>query len=304
LLGRDAVTKKRSSGAQKKVASAVVSKPTARLALIFLLADTAIAAASSAVLWSGSHGRREAAVGATPLPVRQSPGTAVQASYEVVKVYPHDPQAFLQGLLYHDGKLYESTGLNGRSSLRRVKLKNGKVQKLINIPQEYFAEGLAVVDDRLVQLTWQSRRGFVYNLKNFKMLRDFRYESEGWGITYDGTNLVMSDGSDTLTYLDPQTFEPVRRLAVTMNGRPLVRINELEFIEGEIWANVWLSDMIVRIAPATGEVTSFLDLTGILTPDMRTGGEDVLNGIAYDAQGKRIFVSGKLWPRLFEIRLK
>ena len=225
-------------------------------------------------------------------------------SYEIVGSVPHDPQAFLQGLVWYDNGFYESTGLEGRSTLRRVDYRSGKVVKSINLAPDLFGEGLAMVGDRLVQLTWKAHRGFVYDRESFKLLRDFSYDTEGWGITYDGTNLVMSDGSSTLTYLDPETFRPGRRLNVTWNGQPYADLNELEYIEGEIWANVWQQDYIFRIDPQTGRVKSYLDMKNLFPPQQRTGSEDVLNGIAYDPQQKRIFVSGKLWPRIFEIRVK
>jgi glutaminyl-peptide cyclotransferase len=229
---------------------------------------------------------------------------ARQLDYEVVASYPHDPTAFLQGWLWSEGGFYESTGLNGQSTLRRVEFPSGKILKSISLPPEFFGEGLALVDNRLVQLTWTSKRGFVYDRDSFALVREFRFETEGWGLTYDGKHLVMSDGSSDLTYLDPNTFAPVRKLSVTMNGRPIDNLNELEFIEGEIWSNVWQTDLILRIDPNTGKVNSFLNLRGILPASMRTGYEDVLNGIAYDAGQKRIFASGKSWPRIFEIRVK
>jgi len=232
-----------------------------------------------------------------------SDARAQQGSFEVVSSYPHDPTSFTQGLVWHDGALYESTGLEGQSKLRRLEFPSGRVLKEINLASEFFAEGLALVDSRLIQLTWQSHRGFVYDLDTFRKLQEFAYDTEGWGLTYDGKNLILSDGSSDLFYLDPQTFKPLRKLAVTMNGKPLPELNELEFIEGEIWANVWQTDMIVRIDPSTGRVTSFLNLKGILAPSDKTGREDVLNGIAYDAERKRIFITGKLWPRIFEIRV-
>ncbi len=230
--------------------------------------------------------------------------TARRLDFEVVKDYPHDPEAFLQGLLFHDGFLYESTGLQGKSTLRRVDLSTGKTLQSVRLPEDVFGEGLALAGDRLIQLTWTSKLGFVYDVKSFALLRRFTYKTEGWGLACDGKMLILSDGSSNLTYLDPVAFSPERKLAVTMNGRPVDKLNELEFIEGRIWANVWTSDLIVCIDPDTGRVNSYLDLAGILPAQMRTGREDVLNGIAYDAKRKRIFVSGKLWPRLFEIRVK
>ena len=229
---------------------------------------------------------------------------ARQLSYEVVNSYPHDPGAYLQGLVWYDNGFYESTGLYGRSTLRRVEFPSGKVVKSIGLDSDFFGEGLALIGDRLVQHTWQEHRGFVYDRESFKLQSEFTYSTEGWGLAYDGTNLILSDGSSTLTFLDPQTHQPVRKLQVTMNGRPVTEINELEVINGEIWANVYQTDLILLIDPATGQVKSFLNLKGILAPSDRTGTEDVLNGIAYDAERKRIFVSGKLWPRLFEIRIK
>jgi glutamine cyclotransferase len=242
------------------------------------------------------------------VPEAHSFGTALESAapstpFEVVGRYPHDPRAFLQGLLWHDGGFYESTGQYGRSSLRRVAFPSGDVLQQVDLPSEYFGEGLALVGDRLVQLTWRSRRGFVYQRESFGLLGDFAYTTEGWGLTFDGASLLMSDGSDMLTYLDPETYQPTRTLKVTLDGRPLHELNELEWIEGEIWANVWHTDMVVRIDPETGRVTGVLDLTGLLPADLRSGQEDVLNGIAYDPATKRIFVGGKLWPFLFEIRL-
>ncbi len=234
-----------------------------------------------------------------------SSGGALLAStpYEVLGSYPHDPQAFLQGLVWHDGGFYESTGLHGRSSLRRVAFPSGEVVQQVELPDQYFGEGLALVGERLVQLTWRSKRGFVYDRATFALLGDFPYETEGWGLTYDGLSLIMSDGTDVLTFLDSDSYQPTRTLSVTLDGRPLQALNELEWIEGEIWANVWQTDLLVRIDPSTGRVTAVVDLAGLLPVDQRTGQEDVLNGIAYDPVGRRIFVGGKLWPRLFEIRV-
>lgn len=250
--------------------------------------------------------RSDATAPAGPAGANQSTATtpAKQDAYEIVNDYPHDPQAFTQGLVWYDNGFYESTGLAGRSTLRRVEFPSGKVARSISLAPDLFAEGLALVGDRLSQLTWQSHRGFVYDRETFKLLREFSYNTEGWGLAYDGKNLVMSDGSSTLTFLNPETFQPGRRLIVTWNGRAQDQLNELEYIEGEIWANVWQTDWILRIDPETGRVKSFLDLKNLLSPQLRSGSEDVLNGIAYDPQTHRIFVTGKLWPRLFEIRVK
>lgn len=231
-------------------------------------------------------------------------GRAKQVPYEVVNSYPHDPTSFTQGLLWRNGCFYESTGLNRKSKLRQLEFPSGKVLKELPLSDDLFGEGLALVDNKLVQLTWTSHRGFVYDRESFSLLREFAYDTEGWGLTYDGQSLILSDGSSDLFYLDPLTFKQTRRLSVTMNDQPVPELNELEFIEGEIWANVWQTDLILRIDPSTGTVTSFLNLRGILAPSDRTGTEDVLNGIAYDAERKRIFVTGKLWPRIFEIKMK
>ena len=232
------------------------------------------------------------------------PAPAQRVTYEVVASYPHDPKAFLQGLVWHDGGFYESTGQYGESTLRRVEFPSGRVVKQVKLDPDLFGEGLALVDSRLIQLTWTSKLGFVYDRETFQKIREFTYQTEGWGLTSDGKDLILSDGSDQLTYLEPQNFQTVRKLRVTRDGRPVTNINELEFIEGEIWANVWHQDVILRIDPATGQVTSFLDMKGLIRPEMVSNPEAVLNGIAYDPQGKRIFVSGKLWPLVFEIRLK
>lgn len=249
--------------------------------------------------WSMMHTGKESR-GDAP---RAAPAPARLLDYEVVATYPHDEEAFLQGLIWQDGGFYESTGQYGKSSLRRVEFPSGKVVKKVDLASDLFGEGLALVGDRLIQLTWTSNRGLVYDRESLKLVGEFSYKSEGWGLTYDGTNLIMSDGSSTLTFLDPQTFKPVRQLPVRLDGKPVYNLNELEFIEGEIWANVWQTDNILQIDPATGQVVSLLDLEGILKPSNKKGGEDVLNGIAYDAAQKRIFVCGKLWPLIFEIRI-
>lgn len=233
----------------------------------------------------------------------RSTNTHAEYTYEVVNAWPHDPQAFTQGLVYLDGQLLESTGLNGRSSLRRVELETGRVLKKVNLPSEYFGEGLAVLRDRIYQLTWQHQRGFVYDLATLSPLREFTYSGEGWGLTTDGRALILSDGSPTLRFLDPETSQVLHTLTVTIDGRPLPQLNELEFIDGEIFANIWQTHTIVRIDPATGRVTGTIDLTGILPAQERHRDTDVLNGIAYDPATKRLFVTGKNWPRLFEIKL-
>ena len=226
-------------------------------------------------------------------------------SYRVVREYPHDPGAFTQGLVYDpvEDVLYEGTGIWGESSLRKVELATGRVLKIRRLPPQYFGEGIAVWDDHIVQLTWQSRTGFVYTKGTFELLRQFHYETEGWGLTYDGQRLIMSDGSETLYFWDPETLQEIGRVEVHDRGAPVKLLNELEFINGLVWANVWQTDRIAVIDPNTGRVGAWLDLSDILKPEDRTGHEDVLNGIAYDSERDRLFVTGKLWPKLFEIEL-
>jgi len=223
--------------------------------------------------------------------------------YRVVKTYPHDPEAFTQGLVYVDGVLYEGTGLNGRSTLRKVDLTTGRVLKQIELAREYFGEGIAVYKDKIFQLTWRSNVGFVYRKDTLDLWRRVSYTTEGWGLTHDGTRLIQSDGSATLYFRNPDTFEEVGRLDVKDGARPLLALNELEWIQGEIYANVWQTDRVARIAPDTGRVLAWIDLSGLLSPAEREAA-DVLNGIAHDAGRNRIFVTGKLWPKLFEIQIQ
>ncbi|MDM7460848.1 MAG: glutaminyl-peptide cyclotransferase [bacterium] len=221
--------------------------------------------------------------------------------YRIVNTFPHDKEAFTQGLEFHDGYLYESTGLNGKSSLRRVELRTGRVVQIHRLANEFFAEGITLLGDKIYQLTWQNGVCFVYDRKTFNQLTQFRYFGEGWGLTNDGKHLIMSDGSATITFRDPDTFVEVRKITVRASGELVKNLNELEYIEGEIWANIWYSDMIARIDPQTGVVKAWVDMEGLPTPNR--GLEDVLNGIAYDRQKKRIFVTGKRWSNLFEIEL-
>lgn len=223
--------------------------------------------------------------------------------YRVIHVYPHDPDAFTQGLIYLGGFLYESTGLHGHSSLRKVKLESGEVLQNLDVPTQYFAEGLTEWKKNLIQLTWQSGTGFVYDLASFHEKSTFAYGGEGWGLTHDAAQLIQSDGSSTLRFLDPDTLRQKGSLAVSDANRPVSDLNELEYIKGEIWSNVWKTDRIAVISPKSGAVIRWIDLTGLLADKDRTGQEDVLNGIAYDAAHDRIFVTGKLWPKLFEIKL-
>ncbi|MCX7926351.1 MAG: glutaminyl-peptide cyclotransferase [Fimbriimonadales bacterium] len=221
--------------------------------------------------------------------------------YRIVNTFPHDNNAFTQGLEFHNGYLYESTGLNGQSSLRKVELRTGRVLQIHRLAREYFAEGITIFGDRIYQLTWQNGVCFVYRLNNFRQETQFRYYGEGWGLTNDGKHLIMSDGSETITFRDPETFVEVRKITVRAQGKPVRNLNELEYIEGEIWANIWHSDMIARIDPQSGLVKAWVDMEGLPVPNR--GLEDVLNGIAYDRQNKRIFVTGKNWSKLFEIEV-
>jgi glutaminyl-peptide cyclotransferase len=234
-----------------------------------------------------------------------SPGKVMKPrryTYKVVNVYPHDREAFTQGLVFDGGFLYESTGMEGRSSLRQVELKTGRVVQRVDIPGPLFAEGIALWGDEIVQLTWKHQLGLVYDRDSFQEKRRFRYTGEGWGLAHDGRHLIMSDGTSTLRFLDPDTYAVVRKLPVTAEGWPQEYINELEYADGEILANIWYDDRMARIDPASGQITGWIDLTGLL-PFRQRRENDVLNGIAYDAQKKRLFVTGKNWPKLFEIRI-
>ncbi|MEM7594621.1 MAG: glutaminyl-peptide cyclotransferase [Cyanobacteria bacterium P01_A01_bin.83] len=221
--------------------------------------------------------------------------------YDIVQTYPHDPQAFTQGLIYDQGELYESTGLRGRSSLRRVELATGKVLQINNLDDRYFGEGMTLWQDRLVQLTWVSQTGFVYDQATLKQLATFNYPTEGWGLTHNDRELIMSDGSDTLYFLDPNTFQETNRIQVKDGRQSIDKLNELEYVNDEILANVWMSDRIARISPQTGQVLGWIDLSGIIDPVSTPSNDAVLNGIAYDQEGDRLFVTGKLWSKLFEI---
>lgn len=223
--------------------------------------------------------------------------------YTVVNSFPHDPQAFTQGLIYRDGVLYESTGLNGQSSLRKVRLETGEVLQRISIDGRYFAEGLTDWGNRLIQLTYTTKIGFVYDLSTFALQRTFDYTGQGWGLTHDRRRLIMSDGTPALRFLDPESFRETGRVTVTDGSKPIENLNELEWVKGEVFANVWLTDRIAIIEPQSGRVSAWLDLAGIRGP-VRAASDDVLNGIAYDAARDRLFVTGKLWPRIYEIRIK
>jgi glutamine cyclotransferase len=240
--------------------------------------------------------------GAEPPPVQRVPEPAA-FGYTVVREYPHDPEAFTQGLIFRDGYLYESTGLTGRSSLRQVRLETGEVLQRREIAPDYFAEGLTDWGSQLIQLTWVTNVAFVYDLATFKEARRFPYAGEGWGLTHDGRRLIMSDGTPNLRYIDSATFNEISRFTVRDPRGSVDDLNELEYVKGSIYANVWLTERIAIIDPATGFVTGWIDLAG-LRPRPGPPGDDVLNGIAYDAAGDRLFVTGKLWSKLFEIRLK
>lgn len=229
-------------------------------------------------------------------------GTLPQYTYTVVRTYPHDRRAFTQGLQYVDGFLYEGTGNHGQSWIRKVKVETGEVTQQRELAKEHFGEGIAIWRSELFQLTWQSGIGFVYDLKTFAPKRTFRYSGEGWGLTQDGTGLIMSDGTDVLRFVEPTTFKERRRVKVTALGQPVPKLNELEYVKGEVFANIWMTDMVARIDPVSGKVTGWIDLSNLLTPAERAQ-TDVLNGIAFDAASDRLFVTGKWWPKLFEIRL-
>lgn len=227
--------------------------------------------------------------------------TTPRYNYNVVNVYPHDENAFTQGLVFEDGFLYEGTGLYGNSSLRRVELETGKVLQVHALQNQFFGEGITIVGDKIIQLTWESQRGFIYDKNTFDLLREFSYPTEGWGIMYDGSRLIMSDGTASLYFLDPETLQRVGQVEAH-DTAPVTGLNELEYIKGEIYANVWREEKIAIIDPHTGQVRAWVDLKGIRgsgDPDP----DNVLNGIAYDAEGDRLFVTGKRWPQLYEIRL-
>lgn len=226
------------------------------------------------------------------------------SGYKMVASYPHDPQAYTEGLVYDNGVFYESTGLRGRSSLRKVALETGEVLQIRKLSDQYFGEGIAVLDSEIVQLTWQLHVGFVCDKATFDVLREFHYPTEGWGMTYDGKRIIMSDGTPVLYFLDPATLERIGRVRVTDEGKPVTRLNELEWVKGEIYANIWLTNRIVRIDPATGNVLGWIDLTGITKDAPPVQDEYALpNGVAYDSLTNRLFVTGKLWPRLYQIEL-
>src|SRR5208282_3540887 len=234
---------------------------------------------------------------------RERPGRVPEYTFRVVRVFPHDPHAFTQGLVFHNGFLYESTGLKGRSSLRRVRLETGEVVREVDLAPEFFGEGITIFNDQILQLTWQSHTGFVYNLSDFHLSRQFSYSGEGWGLASDGHVIFMSDGTPEIRVLNDAATTEKRRFSVHDGSRHIAQLNELEFVEGELFANVWQTDRIARISPQNGEVVGWIDLTGLLSPVYQLESGAVLNGIAYDSERKRLFVTGKLWPKIFEIQL-
>jgi len=242
-------------------------------------------------------------------PVQTVPSSAAGDSvalytYKVVAAYPHSTGSYTEGLQWHDGFLYEGTGLEGQSALMRIDLPTGRVLQRVDLPARYFGEGITLLDGKIYQLTWQDNTGFIYDAATFKKTGDFRYPGEGWGMTTDGHKLYMSDGTDHIYTIDPATMRRIDSVAVRYAGRPLRLLNELEWIDGQIWANVYTTDQIVRIDPATGRVVGLIDMTGLLPASERTDDTDVLNGIAFDQATGRIFVTGKNWPKLYEIKLE
>ena len=237
---------------------------------------------------------------ATPVATPEAPALY---TFEVVNSWPHDKKAFTQGLIFHDGNLLESTGQYGESTLRRVELKSGKVKKKVDVGKQFFAEGLTLLKGKLYQLTWQEHKAFVYDAASLNREKEFYLDGDGWGLTHDGESLILSDGSDQLRFIDPETFRVKRTIKVSDRGKPVRELNELEYVKGEIFANVWHDDRIARIDPRDGRVVGWIDLKGLLPANQITDGEAVLNGIAYDEAGDRLFVTGKLWPKLFEIRV-
>ncbi len=242
--------------------------------------------------------------------VRQWPSYALQvktkapiSEIKVINIFPHDPDAFTQGLIYYKGYLYESTGLNGKSTLRKVEIKTGKIIKIIKLAHEYFGEGITILGKNIYQLTWRNKTGFVYDLVDFKKVKTFSYQGEGWGLTTDGQYLFMSDGSAVISCIDPVTFAVHRKIIVHEGQQQIGNLNELEFIKGEIWANIFQKDLIVRISPVTGKVLGWIDLSQLYSLIPEHNRIDVLNGIAYDDNRDRIFVTGKLWPNIFEIKV-
>lgn len=259
---------------------------------------------------ANSGGTNNAKNGVTG-PAKSSPVPVY--GYEIVKTHPHDPDAFTQGLIFHDGFLYESTGQERKSAIRKIDIETGKVVQKVDLPADNFGEGITLLNGKIYSLTWQNRIARVYDINDFKLLKEFSYQGEGWGITNDGTDLYMTDSTHVIRVVDPETFRSKRMIAVMReDGRPLMNINELEFVKGEIWANIWHSERpetlgkpnyIARIDPASGKIVGWIDLDGISPDDTRRDSENTLNGIAYDPATERIWVTGKMWRKLYEIKL-
>ncbi|NKB67516.1 MAG: glutaminyl-peptide cyclotransferase [Candidatus Latescibacteria bacterium] len=262
------------------------------------------------LLWACAGSGDQEKVTSAPVQPPAVFGPAQHYTYRIIQTYPHDPTAYTQGLFWEDGLLYEGTGggrqlSRGRgvlSALSKWELDSGRVLQRVELPDQFFGEGITVLGDRVIQLTWTSRVGFVYDKENFALLGRFHYPTQGWGLTHDDQRLIMSDGTPMLYFLDPETFAPLGQIQVQHEGRPVSRLNELEYIEGEVYANIYQTDFIARIDPGSGRVVGWIDLGGLLTPAERQRA-DVLNGIAYDPEGKRLFVTGKWWPKFFEIEL-
>jgi glutamine cyclotransferase len=254
--------------------------------------------AFAAIVFFSGYGRAQTAVEPPVFSMTYAP----QLSFNVVTEYPHDSSAFTEGLFWNDGNLYESTGLLGHSTLRKVDLKTGKVLLQHRLPDDVFGEGIAEIDGKLVQLTWQKQRAYIYDSQNFNLVGSFNYQGEGWGLTTDGKSWISSNGSDTLTWRDKSTFAPQRSVQVTWNSQPVKNLNELEWIDGKIWANVWYTNWILQIDPQSGKVLSYIDISSLIPPNVDP--ENVPNGIAYDSATKRIFITGKRWPKLYAIQLK
>jgi glutamine cyclotransferase len=277
--------------------STPVPLPTATLALTSRPAATDIALAPAPT------------VSSLPTPVESSSpipnisGETPLYTFRIINTYPHDSNAYTQGLIYQDDIFYEGTGLRGQSTLRKVEVETGQVFQLLRLADELFGEGITIFGDRIIQLTWQEHIGFVYDKNSFELQQEFTYPTEGWGLTHDGERLIMSDGTALLYFRDPANLTEIGRVEVFDENGPVILLNELEYINGEVFANIYRTDRIARIDPQTGRVLGWIDLTGLLTPEDRLQPVDVLNGIAYDAEADRLFVTGKLWPKLFEIEL-
>lgn len=308
----DGSRKQQATMARKQSTSSLRRAPRALLSTSqsvrrwFIIAFMAVLLLAFAVFWL-QRAPAQPAAQPSPSDVQASatatgaPDTPEQLKVKVLSTRPHDAGAYTQGLLLHSGSLFESTGQYGASSLREVDPQTGAVKRKVNIPQRYFAEGLALVGDRLIQLTWQEQTAFFYKLSDFTKTGEVRYDGEGWGLCSDGTRLVMSDGSDRLTFRDPKTLAVLGGVNVTLAGRLIDRLNELECVGGAVYANVWQTDDILRIDPGSGKVTAIIDASGLLSPAERQQGAEVLNGIAWDPAKKTFLITGKLWPKMFEV---